>query len=186
MGFTAGDFVARSLRPARFVVAPSQSGVAPLALRLRLGGLGDKCEQVAVSIFQILPCTRAQFQWAPVQAVSGFKVLLCEPRPIPKCRRATKPKAQDEWSPSSFARRRRHFESVAILRVAQRPAVKRPTCSKAIGGKGPGQVLGFGRLDVWEVGHGFHGLARIRFGFVKFVPIRGQGKSRDRIRLTEI
>ena len=50
MGFTAGDFVARSLRPARFVVAPSQGGVDPFALRLRLGGLGDKCEQVAAHV----------------------------------------------------------------------------------------------------------------------------------------
>ena len=62
-----------------------------------------------------------------------------------KCRRATKPKALNGWSHSAYARRRRHFESVASLRVAQRPAVSR-RCGADLG-----QVLAFGRLEVWAL-----------------------------------
>jgi len=78
------------LRPARFVVAPSPSGVNQLVLRLRLSGLGDKCEQVA-------------FYWQkpPLYWCGAEKR---EPRPVPKCRRANKPKAQKERSLSLFAR----------------------------------------------------------------------------------
>ena len=144
-GQTPAGFYRRRLRRTQFATGSicrrsepersEPSRLAPSAWRARRqmrAGRGLQFPNPPAQAVSV-PASCLQLSRPPVQAAFGFKVLLCEPRPILKCRRAIKPKARNEWSLSAYARGRRHFESVAILRVAQRPAVKRPTCSTPIG-----------------------------------------------------